>query len=151
MKKLQKKREKKINFWKEQISCTYRCCRWSEGKLSFLGRDVYTVIFLCTSLHSILAKSKVIITSQTKVFIKLNVKPDLEMNNENQKTRIKLIGYAQHCINFPKPLPAPSPRFFENWSNLWGKTSIWQQPPSRSSVVVVLLIWSCFEFLCQFE
>lgn len=104
-----KNKRKKINFWKEQISSTYRCCRWSEGKPSFLGQDVYTVIFLCTSLHSILAKSKVIITSQTKVFIKLNVKPDLEMNNENQKTRIKPIGCAQHCINFLKPLPAPSP------------------------------------------
>lgn len=49
---------------------------------------------LCTSLQSILAKakSKVILISQSEPFIKLNVKPGLEMNNENQKTKIKQMG-----------------------------------------------------------
>lgn len=62
------------------------------GEPSFLGQDVYTVNFLCTSLPSILAKSKVILISQTKHFIKLSVKPGLEINNENWKTNIKQMG-----------------------------------------------------------
>lgn len=64
------------------------------GEPSFLGQDVYKVNFLCTSLHSILAKSKskVILISQTKHFIKLSVKSGLEINNENWKTKIKQMG-----------------------------------------------------------
>lgn len=137
-----------LNFWREQISCTYKSCRWSKGKPSFLGQDVYTVNFLCTSLHSILAKSKskVVLISQTKPIIKLSVKPGSEINNENQKTKIKQMGWTFLNCSLP-----PSPWFFENWSNLWGKTGIWQHLSSRSSVDVVLLLWSCFESLCQFE
>lgn len=137
-----------LNLWREQISCTYRSCRWSKGEPSSLGQDVYTVNFLSMSLHSILAKSKskVILISQTEPFIKLNAKPVLEMNNEIQKPKIKLM-----CWTFLNRSPPPSPQFFENRSNLWSKTGVWQHPSSRSSVAVVLLLWSCFEFLCQFE
>lgn len=64
------------------------------GEPSFLGQDVYTANFLCTSLHSILAKSKskVILISQTKPFIKLSVKSGVEIDNENWKTKIKQMG-----------------------------------------------------------
>lgn len=137
-----------LNLWSEQISCTYKSCRWSMGEPSFLGQDVYKVNFLCTSLHSILAKSKskVILISQTKHFIKLSVKSRLEINNENWKTKIKQMGWT--FLNQSPPL---SPPFFENWINLWGKTGIWQHLSYRSSVDVLLLLWSCFAPLCQFE
>lgn len=107
-----------LNLWREQIFSTYKSCRWSMGKPSFLGQDVYTVNFLCTSLHSILAKSKskVILISQTKPFIKLSVKPGLEINNENWKTKIKQMGWT--FLN--RSLP-PSSWFFENCSNLEAK------------------------------
>lgn len=96
-----------LNLWREQISCTYESCRWSMGEPSFLGQDVYTANFLCTSLHSILAKSKskVILISQTKPFIKLSVKSGLEINNENWKTKIKQMGWT---FLLPAPLPPDS-------------------------------------------
>lgn len=119
-----------LNLWREQIFCTYKSCRWSMGEPSFLRQDVYAVNFLCTSLHSILAKSKskVILISQTETFIKLSVKLGLEIKNENWKTKIKQMGWTFLYLSLPL-----SPWFFENWSNLWSKTGIWQHLSYRKS------------------
>lgn len=91
--------------------------------LPFLGRMFIQWVFFVWVFTLFLQNKnfEIILTSETESFIKLNAKLVLEMNNGNWKTKIKTMGWTFLNYSLHPSLP-----LFENQSNLWRETGIWQ-------------------------